>query len=285
MENLNVKLHKKYTGLKKRKLLDDDGLRKRELEMLEELKKMAGEVQNLRDENDRLRDELIDKEKQLAETRILVVDREQQLSETQTLLVEETSKTKEFETEILRLKSLFAEKNDTDNYTTPVSPATIPEVVIQNQTPVSPAKRTPKSNRANKVPSSANAIVRPSNFHNEATELDCCRRDMHISGNGNEESSSCVYHMLAESLVGMKLSLKNEMEGFSLSFYHESSGYNFTLTWLEQPHGGEWAYSYSSLGTLERVALKWLKVQNIRFSMTMCPVFFQRILRLLGQVY
>ncbi|XP_024312506.1 uncharacterized protein LOC100834356 isoform X2 [Brachypodium distachyon] len=224
MENLNVKLHKKYTGLKKRKLLDDDGLRKRELEMLEELKKMAGEVQNLRDENDRLRDELIDKEKQLAETRILVVDREQQLSETQTLLVEETSKTKEFETEILRLKSLFAEKNDTDNYTTPVSPATIPEVVIQNQTPVSPAKRTPKSNRANKVPSSANAIVRPSNFHNEATELDCCRRDMHISGNGNEESSSCVYHMLAESLVGMKLSLKNEMEGFSLSFYHESSG-------------------------------------------------------------
>ncbi|XP_003565640.1 uncharacterized protein LOC100827972 [Brachypodium distachyon] len=63
--------------------------------MLEELKKMAGEVQNLRDENDRLRDELINKEKQLAETRILLVDREQQLAETQTLLVDETRKEKE----------------------------------------------------------------------------------------------------------------------------------------------------------------------------------------------
>jgi hypothetical protein len=45
-----------------------------------------------------------------------------------------------------------------------------------------------------------------------------------LSGNGADESSSCVYQMLAESLVGMKFSLKNEMEGFSLCIYHEASG-------------------------------------------------------------
>lgn len=60
-------------------------------------------------------------------------------------------------------------------------------------------------------------------------------------------------------------------------------GYNFTLTWLEQPDGGEWAYKYSSLGTLEKVALEWMKVQDVRFTMTMCPVFFQRISRLIKE--
>jgi hypothetical protein len=46
-----------------------------------------------------------------------------------------------------------------------------------------------------------------------------------LSGNGmDESSSSCVYQMLAESLVGMKFSLKNEIEGFSLSIRHEASG-------------------------------------------------------------
>ena len=58
-------------------------------------------------------------------------------------------------------------------------------------------------------------------------------------------------------------------------------GYNFTLTWLEQPDGGEWAYKYSSLGTLEEMALKWMKVQDIRFSMDMFPMFFERISSLL----
>ncbi|RLM91612.1 hypothetical protein C2845_PM08G09560 [Panicum miliaceum] len=39
------------------------------------------------------------------------------------------------------------------------------------------------------------------------------------------------------------------------------AGYSFTLTWLEKP--GEWSYKLSSLGTLERIALNWMK-QDIR---------------------
>lgn len=88
--------------------------------------------------------------------------------------------------------------------------------------------------------------------------------------------------MLVQSLVGMKFSLKNEMEGYSFSIYHEASGYSFSLTWMDQADGGEWAYKYSSLGTLDRIALEWMKEQDIRFSMPMCHVFFQQISFLIG---
>ncbi|KAM0899337.1 hypothetical protein ACQ4PT_021358 [Festuca glaucescens] len=286
MQDLNANLYRKYTGLKKRKLLDEGELESDIKEMCEGMKEMESELQNLRNENNRLRDELLSKERQLAETRTLLVDTEHQLAEIQAHLadseeqlaearkisVDDTCKTKEFETEISRLKLLLAEKNDTNNYT-------VPPGVIRNHTPVSPA-RTPESNN---IRSSANAIVQHGTFRDETRELECCRRNMRISGNGADESSSCVYQMLAESLVGMKFSLKNEMEGFSLSIYHEASGYNFTLAWLEQADGGEWAYKYSSLGTLEKIALEWMKMQDVRFTMTMCPVFFQRISGLIRQ--
>jgi hypothetical protein len=52
------------------------------------------------------------------------------------------------------------------------------------------------------------------------------------------------------------------------------AGYSFTLTWLEKP--GEWSYKLSSLGTLERIAVNWMK-QDIRFSMNMFRLFFERI--------
>ena len=56
------------------------------------------------------------------------------------------------------------------------------------------------------------------------------------------------------------------------------AGYSFTLTWLENP--GEWSYKLSSLGTLERIAVNWMK-QDIRFSMNMCRLFFERISNIL----
>ncbi|XP_044339936.1 uncharacterized protein [Triticum aestivum] len=82
------------------------------------LKEMESKVKNLRDDNNRLRGELLDKDRQLAVTRTLLVDRERQLTKTQTLLADREQQleartllvdTKEFETEILRLKHLLAE--------------------------------------------------------------------------------------------------------------------------------------------------------------------------------
>ncbi|XP_048563113.1 uncharacterized protein LOC125543698 isoform X3 [Triticum urartu] len=181
--------NRQNTGLKKRKLLRT--VREQEpaiKEMCQALKEMESKVKNLRDDNNRLRGELLDKDRQLAVTRTLLVDRERQLTKTQTLLADREQQleartllvdTKEFETEILRLKHLLAEKNDTNNYAALVSPETITEV-IQKQTPVSPA-RTPVSNRTNTVQSSVNAIVHHGSFQDEARE-DCCRRGVRTSG-------------------------------------------------------------------------------------------------------
>lgn len=68
----------------------------------------------------------------------------------------------EFETEILRLKRLLAEKNETNNYTALVSPETITEV-IQKQTPVSPAR----------TPVQSSAFVHHDSFQDEAREASC----------------------------------------------------------------------------------------------------------------
>lgn len=150
---------------------------------------MESMFQDLRNEINRLVDELLNKERQLEEMRTLLVDKERQLSEARKISVDDTCK-----------------------------------------------------------------------------------------GNGADESSiSRVYRMLAESLVDMKISVKNEMEGFSLSINHENSGYDFNLKWCEQPDGGEWSYTYSSLGTLENKALDWMKDQDIRFSMRMVRSFFKHI--------
>ncbi|XP_037449114.1 uncharacterized protein LOC119318636 [Triticum dicoccoides] len=78
----------------KRKRLDDGTEQEQEpaiKETCQVLKEMESEVQNLRDDNNLLRDELLGKDRQLAETDTLLVDREHQLSKSQTLLVDSES--------------------------------------------------------------------------------------------------------------------------------------------------------------------------------------------------
>ncbi|KAG8045195.1 hypothetical protein GUJ93_ZPchr0008g11402 [Zizania palustris] len=271
MEQLNAKLYDKYTALKKRKLLDEDLERKRDAdikELFQAMKDWASEVQS---ENEQLVAKLAQKEQQLAEVR--------------TLLLDETQKTKELDSEILRLQCRLAEKNDANQPTATESPIdTTPETIIENQTLVSHAKKISVSNKKKKNICSTEKDIDPhSSFRDEDRELDCCGRHLGMPGSGTEEScSTCVFRMLVESLVDMKFSMKNEIEGISLSVSHEASGYSFTLTWIDQPDGGEWSYHFSSLGTLERVAVGWMK-QDIKFSMTMCPVFFQRVSRIIRQ--
>ena len=61
------------------------------------------------------------------------------------------------------------------------------------------------------------------------------------------------------------------------------AGYTFSLTWIRhEDREGELMYHVSSLGTLERIALDWMK-EDVIFSMTMCPVFFKRISRVIGR--
>ncbi|RRT55462.1 hypothetical protein B296_00010600, partial [Ensete ventricosum] len=59
--------------------------------------------------------------------------------------------------------------------------------------------------------------------------------------------------------------------------------FNFSLTWIQHEGGeGELMYRVSSLGTLERVAVEWMK-EDMMFTTAMCRVFFERVSRVVGR--
>ncbi|KAF4392143.1 hypothetical protein F8388_017721 [Cannabis sativa] len=110
---------------------------------------------------------------------------------------------------------------------------------------------------------------------------ECCRRLTDKSGGdvNVEDVSSCLFQALVEYLVGMKFSV-NQSEEISISAEHQSSGYSFSLTWVKKADGNEeeLLYNVLSLGTFERVAPQWMK-EVIMFSTSMCPIFFERVSR------
>jgi len=151
-----------------------------------------------------------------------------------------------------------------------------PEAIHDNPTRISPRRKTPQSNiEAKRVQLSESNVIPHSSLEKESQEPQCSRRYTCMTGNEITECPSAhMFHLLLQSLARMKLTVDDGTERFSVSFYHEATGYSFTLTWLEKP--GEWSYKLSSLGTLERIAVNWMK-QDIRFSMNMCRLFFERI--------
>ncbi|KAB1200232.1 hypothetical protein CJ030_MR0G007796 [Morella rubra] len=113
---------------------------------------------------------------------------------------------------------------------------------------------------------------------------ECCRRTIGTSGDGLDErvSASCLFQAFVEYLMDMKLSAVNQTEGWSISALHQSSGFSFSLTWMNEAAGEdvELLYRVSSLGTFERVAPEWMK-EAIIFSTRMCPIFFERVSRVI----
>lgn len=60
------------------------------------------------------------------------------------------------------------------------------------------------------------------------------------------------------------------------------AGYSFSLTWVNQAAGEEveLLYQVQSLGTFERVAPGWMR-EVLMFGTSMCPVFFERVSRVI----
>ncbi|XP_058199230.1 uncharacterized protein LOC131314538 isoform X1 [Rhododendron vialii] len=109
---------------------------------------------------------------------------------------------------------------------------------------------------------------------------ECCRRKINLSGgeSNGTDPTNCMFHDLIEFLVSMKLSTIPRNDGRSISAVHQSSGYSFSLTFVNSKAGEvELLYRVLSLGTFERVAPEWMKEEVLRFSTRMCPVFFQRV--------
>ncbi|CAL4976887.1 unnamed protein product [Urochloa decumbens] len=252
------KFYEKYSALKKRKLLDEGLERKREAELKELYDALKDCVSGLEKDKEELSEKLADKEDELEKAR-------------QDFLEDIRAR----DIEILRLKKLLDEKTDKNNCTATRSVDQTPGVIQENPTPVSPKRKTPQSNSTKRVQLNERTVILHSSLEDESQELECSRRYTCTSGNGtNKCPSAHMFHLLLQSLVRMKFTVEDGTERFSVSVSHEASGYSFTLAWLEKP--GEWLYKLSSLGTLERVSLNWMK-QEIRFGMNMCHMFFERI--------
>ena len=60
------------------------------------------------------------------------------------------------------------------------------------------------------------------------------------------------------------------------------TGYSFSLKWVNKAgrDEAELLYRVSSLGTFERVAPEWMR-EVVMFSMRMCPIFFERLSRVI----
>ncbi|CAO2207852.1 unnamed protein product [Urochloa humidicola] len=248
------KFYEKYTTLKKRKLLDEGLERKREAELKELYDALKDWVSGLEKDKEELSEKLADKEDELEKAR-------------QDFLQDIRAR----DTGILRLKKLLDEKTEKNNCTATRSVDQTPGVIQENPIPVSPKRKTPQSNSTKRVQLNERTVIPHSSLEDKSQELECSRRYTCNSGNGTDECPSAhMFHLLVQSLVRMKFTV----EDGTVSVSHEASGYSFTLTWLEKP--GEWLYKLSSLGTLERIALNWMK-HDIRFGMNMCHMFFERI--------
>ncbi|KAL6561006.1 hypothetical protein OROGR_003796 [Orobanche gracilis] len=97
---------------------------------------------------------------------------------------------------------------------------------------------------------------------------------------GLRKSDHWLIQALFEYALGMKLSTDHQTGQICLSALHQSSGYSFSLTWISKAleEEAELLDHVLSLGTFERVAPEWIR-EDIMFSPTMCPVFFERVSR------
>ncbi|CAO2198326.1 unnamed protein product [Urochloa humidicola] len=254
------KFYDKYIALKKRKLLDEGAERKRESELKELYDVMKECISGLEKDKEELSEKLANKEDELEKAR-------------QDFLEDIRAR----DTENFRLKKLLDEKTVKNNSADTRSVDQTPGVIQENPTRVSPTRKTPQSNSSKRVQLNEPTVIPHSSLEEESQDILqlSSRRYTCTSGNGtNKCPSAHMFHLLLQSLVRMKFTVEDGIERFSVSVSHEASGFSFSLTWLEEH--GEWLYKLSSLGTLERIALNWMK-QDIRFSMNMCHMFFERI--------
>ncbi|KAM0947859.1 hypothetical protein DsansV1_C07g0072091 [Dioscorea sansibarensis] len=295
MEQLNAKLYAKYQNLKKRKgFEEEEWFQKLESDLRKSKLGTEDMIENLKNENNRLRAQMS--------------SIQDQYDECQKLLFEERQKTRGMSNEIGRLQELLSQRNHHNDAALPSSPRTSPAVSsrhISDDSPRktvartlpfgSPATRSggaPNSSLTKKGRSSSSAQIdlhckEAATLYNNNTKQpivpDCCRGNLIHSNAAGKGYHSCVFQTFLEQIVGMEFSVVSQEQGLSLSVVHPLSGYTFSLSWIADEDGceGELMYRVSSLGTLERVALDWMK-EDIVFSMRMCPVFFEKICRVIG---
>ncbi|MCD7452983.1 hypothetical protein HAX54_019042 [Datura stramonium] len=297
MEALYAKLYGKYSRLKKERDTGMENLNREQEEKFVKYVAAADEmIEYLRSETDRLREQLTGLRSEMASMRSA---KDEEKIQYQKLLMEENLKNKELRDEIQRLQQLhqegtsFNDSNDKgknrqiitvgDSLPDALDGSTITykkhrrQSLLSVQDTLTPFPREELPNRPEQ----------PSTSSYRYTEPACCRRNVDISGDGAADISpaSCIFQDLVQWLVGMKFSTVTENEELRILALHESSGLSFSLTLTKNASTEpELVYRMLSLGTFERVAPEWMR-DIIMFSPNMCPLFFQRVSRVIKLSY
>lgn len=307
MEPLYAKLYDKYTKLKAKKFSAlEDVNKEQELKFMNYMTAAEELIQHLKDENDNLRAKI----DELAAATGSNVD--ESSMENQKLLIEEIQKNKELSEEVARLRRLLDRDptfiqdqggNDDKQLRTPEGEqpkSNMPRGSYQSsrrkrrrhsETDTSNAVRAHTDVQENSqllgLEEEFHGDVVPHGAIQDAHQPGCCVRTDEKSGGGVSGSSAleCMFQALIQYILGMKFSIGDQTGKFCLVALHESSGYSFSLTWANGASGAsggdvELMYSVLSLGTYERIAPEWMR-EVIKFSISMCPVFFQRISRVI----
>lgn len=279
MEKFNSKIYKKYKNLKKKKLIDVEEWNNRSDSAITNFQSGVDElVEHWKNENDRLRAEII--------------TLQDKYNESQRLNLEECRKTKvlsneveRLSDEVSRLQNLLLQKNDHDN-SVQKSPYTTPVLLLGSTKKCSSNKRKKHDSTGIQNESQSEEIsIIPYEIQSQQLNVpDCCWNNKKNSGHAISVGElTCTYKSLMEYLVRMKFTMDLQNEGACLLAIHQRSGYSFTLTLSSDEDGGygEILYRVKTLGTIERIALDWMKGEIV-FSPTMLPKFFEKIEGVLG---
>ncbi|KMZ68028.1 hypothetical protein ZOSMA_24G00490 [Zostera marina] len=269
MEALSDKLLEMCANLKKKNTSQLDSLSSDDYDTKLKNYHQAMEklVESLKKDIDQLHDKLLSN-----------VD---QYTKCENLLAEEKEKTRKLSAEVEFLKGNQKVQNVNENIHNgnPLSNPIFEEYTQANTPSISVQKAPVNTSFAQDVSPNVESFTIPNDYQLQVVP-DCCKRQRTTSTSNDEEDHphNCTFHTLLESLVGMKFSVDAHEDVPVISVIHESMGYSFKLVWLESD---DWFYHVISLGMLNRDAHEWMK-EDIVFSSATCPVFFQRILRVIG---
>ncbi|ESR34158.1 hypothetical protein CICLE_v10006845mg [Citrus x clementina] len=262
MESLYKKLYDKYDKLKKKKFSELDNLNKeQELKFTTYVNAADKYIEFLRSENEKSTSN-------------------EQCLHYQKLLMEENQKNKALSEEVETLQKLLQEgtasssKDDNNDNMQLYTP--------EGAQPTSGNQSKEKTRKRRRKLRVGNTCLTWLLLECDVTGLIVCIICFLGGGEHDSGPANCLFQALIEYLFGMKLSPYHESEGRCVSALHQSTGYSFSLTWVKSKDGEEFELLYRvlSLGTLERVALGWM-MDEIMFSTSMCPIFFERISRVI----
>lgn len=266
MEALNDKLLELRANLKKRTTSQLDCLSYDDYDTKLRNYHQAMEklIDSLKKDNDHLHNKLLSNVDQYAKC--------------ENLLVEEKEKTRKLSVEVELLKGNQKDQNVYENIHNgnPLSNSSSDEHTSANNPHISVQKTPVNTSFGHDEALNFESFTIPNDFQLQVP--DCCKRQKTTSNDEEDHPPNCTFHTLLESLAGMKFSVDSHEDVPVISVIHESLGYSFKLARLES---GEWFYHVISLGVLDQNAHEWMR-EDIVFSSAMCPLFFQRILRVIG---